>query len=251
MNKSAIEKSEITSTSGSGEADFDLVLVDAPQATIASCLAALQKDAENYVGLEVDEQEVAAQDRANGRDANGSVDKKLASDWTQYSRGPVSQKQKASLNDHFYYRGAVGGERSKVIADGKERFDAPTEREGKPPVKEAKQARQEKEGAAVAGRARRLLIVAPEQRKLERLTDRGDVADATVTAGTLSIRRAQSELKTADGVAPTDNVQVLFVIAPNHEPAVSPTTKKARKITRKNLKDLASAATPNLPPIPA
>ena len=72
-----------------------MVLVDAPEPTIISCLAGLNQDAENYVGVAVDEPAEIV-DRV---DANEQLKKKFAVDLRQYNRGIVSQQQKDAFDD--------------------------------------------------------------------------------------------------------------------------------------------------------
>jgi len=99
------DKSNLTS-SGSDE---DLVLVDAPRDKIVSCLAELQHDAANYVGVSVDEPQPNL-DRAQ---VSKSLEQKPTTDFGRYSRGAVAPQQQDSLRSRLYYYGALKDEQEK------------------------------------------------------------------------------------------------------------------------------------------
>ncbi len=221
------EKSTIAPTGG--EANIDLVLVEAPSSTIASCLTALKNDVENYVGLKVEEPQVATQVRGKVAGVNQSADKKLAFDWSQYSRGNVPLKQKISFQDRFYYRDLPSGERSKPGTVGENHFGITTD-ERKTAVDEAKQLKPKTRGAAIAtGRARHLSISGPEDEKFDKFAARSDASGTQTREDSLARRRTQLELDTGASAVSPDGVQVLFVVGPNREAAASAPAEKAAK----------------------
>lgn len=79
--------------------DIDAVLVEAPAPAILSCLAGLNKNADDYLGIEV-HAEPQPHDRAA---ATSSYAKKLADDLSKYSRGIVPQRQKGSRRGYDDY----------------------------------------------------------------------------------------------------------------------------------------------------
>ncbi|HEX5470996.1 MAG TPA: hypothetical protein VFW73_03875, partial [Lacipirellulaceae bacterium] len=82
------------------EQGADFVLVEAPKPTIISCLASLNKDSANYLGINVD-QSTAAHDRASEKLA---PDNKIADDLSKYSRGVAPQQQaSADLYGRYEY----------------------------------------------------------------------------------------------------------------------------------------------------
>ena len=83
------------------EQDTDFVLVEAPKPTIISCLASLNKDSANYVGINVDQ---SANAQARISEKSGSA-KKLADDLTRFSRGIAPQQQAAADRYGPYYYG--------------------------------------------------------------------------------------------------------------------------------------------------
>jgi hypothetical protein len=209
-----------------GEADFDLVLVDAPQATIASCLTDLKNDSVNFVSLEVDEPG-AAKDSRDRAKVSGALNKKLDADFGKFNRGVVSQQQKLAFEHYYSYGDASGKELSKAEAEGADRY-ATTDRE-KPPVETAKETAPATRSADIQARARRLSTLDLERKQLEESASRSGDPAAPAAAPPQAMRRVETKLKAPDGAAPMENLQVLFIISPELPVASSAPAEKAAK----------------------
>jgi hypothetical protein len=215
----------------------DLVLVEASPAVIASCLEGLNRDSENYLGLEVGDSPVNI--TARGIEATATADdspaaeaalaKKLGdvSDWTRYNRGTVPPPQRslardkdANLNYRFYAQNDDGAGRGRFGGGG---YGVAG---GLGQLKQESEAlvRERSNGT---GQARRLRLWGTEARQSGQRLDFGGIAPEERAGSNLSvrIREAQRELKSA--AQPADTLQVLFVLSPSEEPV--PTLKARNK----------------------
>jgi hypothetical protein len=211
----------------SGQTVADAVLVDAPKATIASCLAGLKNDESNYTGVDV-QVPAEPQDRVGG---GVELDKKRTSDWTEYNRGFVSQQQKQLLQERYYYGGLSYRERAeKDVAANTAYAPSVTEKakssEAKPLQDMQLGQRFKSEGSL--GRARRLSRSEVEGREKADLAVNGGVQGATTIRRGEEMRRAEPERKSVAGLAP-DNLRVLFVVSPEPQAAAGPPAEKAAK----------------------
>jgi anti-sigma factor RsiW len=203
--------------------DADILLVDAPQTKIESCLAGLQRDAENYIGVAV-EAPVAGADRA---DANAPLEKKLASELRRYNRGIVSQLQEDA------YRIRLNGGRDAAEADQPKvnrelGRDAIAEAVRKPPASEPERLAGPESAAKEMGRARRLMAFGAEGTRSGESSARGGIAGGPIATDALTMRRAQSELEKLPDSG-VNNVRVLFIVSPDRGPTSGAAAKKAAK----------------------
>jgi anti-sigma factor RsiW len=209
----------------SGGADVDFVLVEAPAATIVSCLSDLQNDAVNFVSLEV-EQPNSAKDRAAGTSAR---DKSLASDFDKYNRGTVAPQQKLELNRFYSYFDVAGKEAADAGLEEKVRLESAAGE--KPPVEapaeDAKKSTSMARGA-MSGRARRLSRLELEGEKLAAAAPAGAAASPPAADTSKAYRRAGAAGdKAAEPVAAGENLHVLFVICPEQPVAAATSTPAA------------------------
>jgi hypothetical protein len=177
------------------EADVDVVLVEAPPVKIKSCLAELNRDSTNYLGVSVDES--APADKAPTPQAVPT--KKLAMELQQYNRGSVPQRQKEFLarNKAYYFEPSPAGDYFGLGSGVGGTLDAA----GGGEIQDKQ--RLANENAANQARAQRLLVSKTERR----------------LAGQLGKLPRQGKALTAPD---SDNLQVLFVLAPGDEPPASP-----------------------------
>ena len=204
-----------------GEAEVDVVLVDAPKPAIVSCLAGLKQDEVNFVGVEVD-QPTASVDRS---DAKSPVENKLGFDLGQYGRGVVSQQQKDSFRGRYNYRGAAEMERAKLDRGLVRNLNAVEDR--KQQLSEPEQLRRQVRAAEGRGQARRITLSETNGVVESKAAARG-AAGGPLAGESRAMRQAPSDqLAPAGGAG--DNVQVLFVISPDRDAATGAPTKKAAK----------------------
>jgi hypothetical protein len=223
-----------------GGVEEDLVLVEAPPSVIASCLEGLNRDSENYLGLEVGDAPVnvtargieTAETADDSPTAEAALAKKLGnvSDWTRYNRGTVPPPQRslardkdANLNYRFYVQNDDGAGRGRFggggygVAGGLGQLK-----------QESESLVRERSNGTGQGQARRLRFWGTEARQSGQRLDFGGIAPEERAGSNLSVRmrEAQRELKSAAQPA-TDTLQVLFVLSPSEEPV--PTLKARNK----------------------
>jgi hypothetical protein len=205
QNRGADKADKLSTVPNDGA--VDMVVVDAPQETVASCLASLQSDEADYTG-------VAIEQRTEGKDRKDSTDRSRnepVADLSRYSRGVVSADQKKLASNRAYY--------DQVLKNGEAQEELEPKRELSAEVNGPQQAnevvndRQKVARVENRGRARRVL-----------LSDREGASGATAFGGgggqiaeeSLRMRRAMAKEKSAR--AATDEIRVLFVISPDREP---------------------------------
>lgn len=199
--------------------EVDMVLVDAPESAVKSCLAGLQKDADNYAGVEVEE--TADTDRSKQR---AQLEKKLAFDLGQYNRGMVPQKQKDNFRNQFYYRRTeVRDEAELETAATREpvAVASPTQN-----LSELERVQRRARSPDNRGRAVRFSLSNTEN--LQRAADNlqqasvGERRSANAPAAT----PARDGEKLSEGPAAENNLQVLFMLSPAEEAAASTPAEK-------------------------
>ncbi len=201
----------------------EMVLIDAPQLAVLSCLAGLKQDAENYVGVAVDE---PAETVARA-DADAPLKNKLASDLGQFNRGIVSQKQKDAFGDRYFQRDSAEGERGKSERGlGRDSIAAMKRKSN---VNELEMRRLQSIAVENRGRA---LRISPSDADGDRPAEpaaRGGAAGGAIATDSLAVRRAARPESKSDGGEATDNLQVLFVISPDDDAATgAPAGKPAQ-----------------------
>jgi hypothetical protein len=203
-----------------GERDVELVLVEAPRPVIESCLKDLNKDSENYPGVEVDETPVG-QDRADAK-AILDKDKKVLTDLSRYSRGIVPQQQKESFSNRYYAYSDADKDRSKLDFDPRSGLRVT---DGGQPLQEVELLQRQKKSLDKLGRARRLPSSEIENRPAGKPESGGGAGGPQRVEDLVETRRAQTKLKTpADAEAA--NLRVLFVFSPEREtPSSAPAEK--------------------------
>ena len=179
--------------------DVEMVLVEAAPAQVDACLAELDADHDNYLGIAVDEEFAANQQAPAG--------KQLANDLKQHNRGELPRQQKVELgpNNRFYYQ----SNRSLLEVDRQlaDKSEAPQ-----------RLFRQDAPGADNRGRA---LRVEPQSTALGYAADEESAATPAAEnsfgeARQNFARRAVQKLATK-----ADLLQVLFVLTAGDEPAAA------------------------------
>ena len=205
------------STALAWEQSADMILVDAPAQTIESCLAGLNQNSNDYLGIEVDEGP-APRDGAN---ENAATAKKLANDLTRYDRGVIPQRQKDSVNRNEYYyhldlpieRPSAGSSRNRPAGD-------------------MSSVRQETKGAKAAASADHKMQQVENGGRALRLqssnADKFQAGEQAVRSGGFgfggqaadeSLKKATSEQKLRVATkSETDYLRVLFVLTPEDTP---------------------------------
>jgi hypothetical protein len=193
------------------QSEVDVVLVEAPPAQIYGCLAEIDADRANYLGIEVDDALVPAERAAANRSSN--------LDWKQHERGsvPVKQRLQVAPDNNLYLEAdgkqyALGG--GEAGESSRERADA-----AKDKLELATQGRamrvQPQFGADYSGMAAGKLAKgadAPSQAPAA-----GYEFDQYKRHAWGLVRRGAPALS-----AKADMLQVLFVLSADDEPATSP-----------------------------
>ena len=198
------------------------VLVEAPQTTILSCVAGLNKDLDNYVSLEVDESPTPA-DRG---DKAPAPTKKLTTDLGKFSRGIVSERQKEMVRGgQFYYDRSASEnfEKSKLglgggidkVGDVKQLTEG-IDSSGRGP-----------EGITNLGRARRIQPSEFEDRTSGESPARGRAYRGPGADDVAKLSRSTQALKSSIVTKNGGQMQALFVVSP--EDAAAATSAPAEK----------------------
>lgn len=198
----------------------DMVLVDAPESAVKSCLADLQKDADNYAGVEVDD--TANTDRSKQRP---QLEGKAAFDLGQYNRGLIPPQQKANFRNQISFQAVERQQLAKTeaAASAEPATNGPTQLN----LQELRRAQQRVQSSDNRARALRFLPSNPEilQRAARGPEAIGTATPAIQSAATPPTRQIAepSAKKLADS-----NLQVLFMLSPAEEAAAStPAEKRA------------------------
>jgi len=192
--------------------DVEFVLVDAPSSTILSCMNELSADADNYVGISVDD--ATATDKA--RAAAEADENKQAFGLARFNRGPVppSDEPLAEVAHYFDYLGGDSARRESQ----QESFAKPVVSGGAKDseLKELEQ-RAFGEGSGIdRGRGLRLPL-----RAIGKTENPGSSElDGYAAQSTSDAQRSSGPLA-APAVPDNGRMQVLFVIRPTDEPAPS------------------------------
>jgi hypothetical protein len=203
--------STLESSRAGEQAELDVVLVEAPPAQIYGCLAEIDADRANYLGIEVDDALVPPE-RAKSIESSNL-------DWKQHERGNVPMKQRLQVApDNNLYLEADG---KQYALGGSESGESSREREdaAKDKLELAAQGRalrvQPQFGADYSGLAAGKLAKgaeAPSQAPAS-----GVELDAYKQHAWGFVRRGAPALS-----AKADMLQVLFVLSADDEPATSP-----------------------------
>lgn len=203
------------------EDQVDMVLVDAPESAVKSCLAGLQKDAANYAGIEVEED--AHTDRSKQQ---ALLEKKLAFDLGQYNRGIISQKQKDNFRSQFKSQAAEVQNQAKAETAVSRKQNAAASADQS--VRERDVAQQLARSFAYRGRAVRFSPL--DTTNLALSTDNLPQAPASydLPVNAPAAPPAQKNTELSDRQAAENNLQVLFMLSPVEEAAASaPAEKRA------------------------
>lgn len=205
-----------------GEQDVDMVLVEAPQSAILSCMAGLRNDTENYAGIEVD-QPPTDKDRA---DTNSESAKKAADNLSGFSRGIVPARQKDLLRNqqYYYHTNTYGG-----LSNTQRGFEGGLGGANDALKEKVKREPLGRKQASVAdqGRARRFVYSDEQSRRggeadVEREAARSGAEGSSAIAETSPSRQDRKVLAKEEA----ENMHVLFLVCPDSEAA---TTEKATK----------------------
>jgi anti-sigma factor RsiW len=194
---------------------IELLLVDAPSSTIFSCMSALNSDADNYVGISVDDASLTDKTQV---DANVE-ENKPASGLVRFNRGPVpSSHESLAEARHFYdYLGddvARRQSQQEYVRSGGSSEAKDLE------LNELEQRAFGAKDGANRGRALRLPFEAI--RKIDSLKAVSDGAAYGVSSATVPKSDRLRINQPAEATAPDlQRMQVLFVIRPTDEPSPS------------------------------
>jgi hypothetical protein len=194
----------------------ELVLVDAPPSTIFSCMDALNSDADNYLGISVDDPSLSEKKQVAAK-AN---ENKPASDLVRFNRGPIPQSQEsvAEVSRYYDYFGSDVARRQSQQRSF-DKSGSSSEARGFE-LKELEQRASGDESGAGRGRALRLPLRALDKtEESNTLTDLPEYgAQSTADA---KFRHRWGVPLAAPATPDSDRMQVLFVIRPTDEPPPS------------------------------
>ncbi len=203
----------------------EAVLVEAPEATIISCLDSLSKDNVNYLGVAVenvhaDDAQIVTNGDFGGR-ARAKAAPAAAWAWNRYNRGTVPQDKPAPSQDRYLYGneqrsfggGGLGG-RAEVV----EQLDQLKETELSVARKNV--------GEAKNGRAVRLQTWRVETRDSDAEPARADGTSVPARRTPVPAQRDELERRlSATARTDSDDLQVLFLLQPDESAAPSPRAK--------------------------
>jgi hypothetical protein len=203
----------------------EALLVEAPEATIISCLDSLSKDNVNYLGVAVenvhaDDAQIVTNGDFGGR-ARAKAAPAAAWAWNRYNRGTVPQDKPAPSQDRYLYGneqrsfggGGLGG-RAEVV----EQLDQLKETELSVARKNV--------GEAKNGRAVRLQTWRVETRDSDAEPARADGTSVPARRTPVPAQRDELERRlSATARTDSDDLQVLFLLQPDESAAPSPRAK--------------------------
>ncbi len=198
----------------------DMVLVDAPESAVKSCLADLKKDADNYAGVEVEETPNAG--RAKQQE---QLKEKVGTGLGQYNRGMIPQQQKENFRNQLSYQGVEGQERAK--AEGAASIEPANGAPSQLNLQELRRVQQRAQLSDNRGRALRVSQFNAED--LQRAARGQETIGAVMSLPqNASAPPAQQIAEPATKKLADGNLQVLFMLSPAVEPAAStPAEKRA------------------------
>ena len=232
---SKLEKPSSESSESEADGDVDVVLVEAPQATIISFMAGLNKDSENYVGVEVDDSPENPQ-APKGASKTEGLAKKTNTELGQFSRGIVTGQQKDAFRNRYYAYTEASSEKSKLGFDAKQ--EVADEGEPKPAPSAARSA-----GSEVAQDKLKQLATLGRARRVESWEMKGDQSGPGGPSGGAmpsqsfdgsKLRRAESVDRSAQSSDGGENAnwQVLFVLSPDREEPASAPAEQATPVLK-------------------
>jgi anti-sigma factor RsiW len=210
------------------EAEADVVLVEAPEPVIESCLADLHKDPANFPIIEVDDASAAG--KAVDEKQQPILAKKVG-ELSKYNRGVVPQRDKSSFHDAEHdYRYARSKESLSTV-DTARQSEVGAEA-GSGPLPKQKESLQPLSGQKESlGRARRLQswYFADEPQLEQEVPPRaGGVGGRATTDAKTPASKQLRKLSEKSAPAPADNLRVLFVLRPdNPTPPAAPSPPPA------------------------
>jgi hypothetical protein len=206
------------SSKNASTANTDLVLVEAPKQLIESCLAEIQKDEQNYLGVAVDEQETVPK-KADGADASKA-------NWQQYSRGVVPQQQtlgRSANNDYVVQteqgaiainrglNGVAGAQQAAEQLERKEDNNV-AQQHGRAVRMRSQNQYQDNVADRLGGNARALRLNARNAPQSTAGATRRDFAEADNKVAPQQQPARQTE----------DTLQVLFILNSDNQPTEAP-----------------------------
>lgn len=198
----------------------DMVLVDAPESAVNSCLADLQKDADNYASVEVEE--APSLDRAKRQE---QLKEKVATGFGQYNRGMIPQQQKENFRNQFYYQSNEPQQPAKTQAAAS--AEPVINRQYQLNLQDLRRAQQRAQSSDNRGRA--LRFSQSNVQNVER-SARDSVVSSAETPATQNtpVPPALQIVEPSTKRLADSNLQVLFMLSPAVEPAAStPAEKRA------------------------
>jgi hypothetical protein len=202
----------------------DLVFVEAPTTTIASCLDGLARDDANFVGIQVDESG-ATEQRLKKKEA---PEKKLAENLAKYNRGTVSQQQK-EIQRYLYYDEADRNRRANDNAYG---ITLGTANQPRSRQYDGERSRFGTLADSIRSRARRAMTQ-NESGAYGRTAFGGQVGPESAARGPAPAAAPKARVTQEDAKQPASdgeaNLQVLFVVSPEEPAASSAPAEKSAK----------------------
>lgn len=191
----------------------DIVVVDAPRDVVAACMADLQQDASNFASVEVEQ----PSENKEAASTTPDVAKQLGSEWQQYNRGIVGEKQAAG--NQFYAFDSANKDRGQLKAESNPRENA---RGGQSPANN-QEAIGQRAAQANRGRALRVPVAENESQTLsDTQVGRRAAGFGGGGGGSDALRRRAVQQQKPQNEN-SDDVRVLFMLSPE---ATSPAPSK-------------------------
>jgi hypothetical protein len=222
------QKSALDESNQSGVEDVQLVLVDAPAETVASCLKELKSDERDYLGVNIDEGDATSRKPA----AREIPQDKSLPDLSSFNRGTVPDAQRNRFRSYFTEdRAAIDGiaknSRSAGVVGGA--LAAP---------EKVQHQETESLSRAPAGRARRLLADEWSTARADRTTrltmdvaagdspQQGKPGASSAASPDSPLRRSET-LAASSPASRNQTLRVLFVLTADESPASGAPPQKA------------------------
>jgi negative regulator of sigma E activity len=193
----------------------DRVIVEAPEETVAACLAAIERDKANFVSVKIGEPT-----EAGLKVVDNEVTKQLGAELAQSDQRDWPTKEKNQSQDRFYASDEVNKDalRNKPELGRESAARKPTA-----PEPSGERLRR----VTSRGRALRLLSEDSDKNEPNEAKPRG----GGIGGGGVATRRVRADAgfdlkKSTSGRA--DDVRVLFIVSPEVEPAAAPVDKPTK-----------------------
>lgn len=201
--------------------EVDMVLVDAPESAVKACLADLQKDADNYASVEIEE--TPSEDRAKQQKQLEEKKEKVATGFGQYNRGMIPQQQKENFRNQFYYQSNAQQQLAKTEeAASAEAIGRASNQLNLQDLRRAQQRAQSTDNRGRAMRFSQSNVQNAERSARNSLTGS---AETSATQNNPVPPTQQNAEPPATKLADS-NLQVLFMLSPAEESAASPPAEK-------------------------